>query len=140
MLIKMADSTAASALKGLTAKLGSIAEPMHLTLNQDPGKGMERHAELTINNVVTVYFCDPGRPWQRGSRENTNGLIRQFLAKGTALSVRSQAQLDAMADLLNNRPRAIHGLYPPIAVYQALLGKLNQPNSSIQYTGVSIGD
>lgn len=60
------------------------------------------------------------------------GLIRQYLPKGTDLSIHSQEQLDAIADLLNNRPRAIHGFYPPIVVYQALLDKLNQHNSSIQ--------
>src|SRR3990167_5502726 len=132
MLIKLADATAASALEGFTAKLRSVAEPMRKTLTYDQGKEMARHAELTVNTGVMVYFCDPHSPWQRGSCENTNGLIRQFLPKGTDLSVRSQEQLDAIADLLNNRPRAVHGFYPPISVYQAMLYKLNQPNSSIQ--------
>jgi transposase, IS30 family len=140
MLIKMADSTAASAMEGFSAKLRSIAEPMRMTLNQDQGKEMEHHAELTINTGVTVYYCDPRSPWQRGSRENTNGLTRPFLPKGTDLSVRCQEKLAAMADLVNNRPRVIHGFYPPIVVCQALLGKLNQPSSSIQYTGVALGD
>ena len=132
MLIKLADATATSALEGFTAKLRSIAEPMRKTLTYDQGKEMARHAELTANTGVMVYFCDPHSPWQRGSCENTNGLIRQYLPKGTDLSVYSQEQLDAIADLLNTRPRAIHGFYPPIAVYQAMLDKLNQPSSSIQ--------
>jgi IS30 family transposase len=132
MLIKLADATAASALQGFTAKLRSIAEPMRQTLTYDQGKEMARHAELTANTGVMVYFCDPHSPWQRGSCENTNGLIRQYLPKGTDLSVHSQEQLDAIADQLNNRPRAIHGFYPPIVVYQALLDKLSQPNSSLQ--------
>lgn len=138
MLIKLADSTAASALEGFTAKLRSVAEPMRKTLTYDQGKEMARHAELTTNTGVMVDFCDPHSPWQRGSCENTNGLIRQFLPKGTGLSVHSQEQLDAIADLLNNRLRAIHGSYPPIVVYQAMLDKLNQPSSSIQYTGVAL--
>lgn len=132
MLIKLADATAASALEGFTAKLRSVAQPMRKTLTYDQGKEMARHAELTVNTGVMVYFCDPHSPGQRGSCENTNGLIRQFLPKGTDLSVHSQEQLDAIADLLNNRPRVIHGFYPPISVYQAMLHKLNQPNSSIQ--------
>lgn len=132
MLIKLADATAASVLEGFTAKLRSIAEPMRQTLTYDQGKEMARHAELTNNTGVRVYFCDPHSPWQRGSCENTNGLIRQYLPKGTDLSIHSQEQLDAIADLLNTRPRAIHGFYPPIAVYQAMLNKISQPNSSIQ--------
>jgi len=132
MLIKLADATAASALEGFTTKLRSIAKPMRKTLTYDQGKEMARHAELTANTGVMVYFCDPHSPWQRGSCENTNGLIRQYLPKGTDLSVHSQQHLDAIADSLNSRPRAIHGFYPPISVYQALLDKLSQPNSSIQ--------
>ena len=65
-------------------------------------------------------------PWQRDSCENTNGLIRQYLPKGTDLSVHSQDQLDAIADLLNNRPLAVHGFYPPISIYQAMLNKLKE--------------
>ena len=93
---------------------------------------MTCHAELTANTGVMVYFCDPRTPRQRASCENTNGLIRQYLPKGTDLSVHSQEQLDEIADLLNTRPRAIHGFYPPIVVYQAMLDKISQPNSSIQ--------
>lgn len=132
MLAKLADATAASALEGFTAKLRSIAEPMRQTLTYDQGKEMSRHAELTANTGVKVYFCDPHSPWQRGSCENINGLIRQYLPKGTDLSVYSQEQLDAIADQLNSRPRAIHGFYPPISVYQAMLEKISQPHSSIQ--------
>ena len=132
MLIKLADATAAAALEGFTTKLRSIAEPMRQTLTYDQGKEMARHAELTANTGVMVFFCDPHSPWQRGSCENTNGLIRQYLPKGTDLSVHSQEELDAIADRLNNRPRAVHGFYPPIVVYQAMLDKLNQHDSSVQ--------
>lgn len=64
-----------------------------------------------------MYFCDPHSPRQGGSCEHINGLVRQYLPKGMDLSVHKQEQLDAISDLLNNRPRAIHGFYPPIAAY-----------------------
>jgi IS30 family transposase len=66
---------------------------------------MALHKQLTDNTRMAVYFCDPYSPWQRGSNEDTNGLIRQYLPKSTDLSVYSQGQLDAIADEINNRPR-----------------------------------
>ena len=83
---------------------------------------------MTAQTGVKVYFCDPHSPWQRGSCENTNGLLRQYLPKGTDLSVYSQEQLDVIAERLNQRPRAIHGYFPPISVYQAMMERLNQPD------------
>jgi IS30 family transposase len=133
MLAKLADASAESALEGFSARLESIAEePMRQTLTYDQGKEMSRHAELTERTGVKVYFCDPHSPWQRGSCENLNGLLRQYLPKGTDLSVYSQEDLDVIADKLNSRPRAIHGFYPPISVYRAMLERMNQSNESIQ--------
>jgi hypothetical protein len=77
-------------LEGFTAKLRSIAEPMRKTLTYDRGKEMARHPELTEATGIRVYFCDPRSPWQRGSCENINGLLRQYLPKGTDLSVYSR--------------------------------------------------
>jgi IS30 family transposase len=131
LLAKMDDATAASALTGYTRQLNSVAEPMRQSLTYDQGKEMARHAELTAQTGVKVYFCDPHSPWQRGSCENTNGLLRQYLPKGTDLSIYSQEELDAIAERLNQRPRAIHGYFPPISVYRAILERLNQPNGSV---------
>jgi IS30 family transposase len=120
LLARMDDSTAASALAGFTAKLNSIAAPMRHSLTYDQGKEMTRHRELTASTGVKVYFCDSHSPWQRGSCENTNGLLRQYLPKGTDLSVHTQADLDAIANSLNNGPRATHAFYSPLAVFAAI--------------------
>ena len=95
LLAKMDDATAASALTGFSAKLNSIAEPLRQSLTYDQGKEMTRHSELSANTGVKVYFCDPHSPWQRGTCENTNGLLRQYPRKGTDLSVHTQEELDA---------------------------------------------
>jgi IS30 family transposase len=104
---------------------------MRQSLTYDQGKEMARQAELTAQTGVTVYFCDPHSPWQRGSCENTNGLLRQYLPKGTDLSLYSQEELDAIAERLNQRPRAIHGYFPPISVYRAMMERLNQPTCAV---------
>ncbi len=114
MLAKMKDATAASALEAFTLKLQSIAKPLRKTLTYDQGREMARHTELSALTGIMVYFCDPHSPWQRGSCENTNGLLRQYMPKGTDLSVYSQEQLDAFADSLNNRPRERHDFRSPI--------------------------
>ena len=77
LLAKMEDATAASALTGFSAKLNSIVEPMRHSLTYDQGKEMSRHAELREQTGMNVYFCNPHSPWQRGTCENTNGLLRQ---------------------------------------------------------------
>jgi IS30 family transposase len=127
LLAKMEDATAASALAGFTAKLNSIAAPLRQSLTYDQGKEMTRHRELTAATGLRVYFCDPHSPWQRGTCENTNGLLRQYLPKGADLSSYSQDELDAIADSLNNRPRATHGFYSPLEVFATILKKASEP-------------
>jgi transposase, IS30 family len=121
LLARMSDATAESALAGFTAKLRSIAEPLRKSLTYDQGKEMSRHAELSAATGVRVYFCDPHSPWQRGSCENTNGLLRQYLPKGTDLSVYTQDELDAIADSLNTRPRQTLGWRTPLEAFAKTL-------------------
>ena len=132
LLAKMQDATAASALAGFTAKLGSIAGPLRQSLTYDQGKEMARHRDLTARTGVAVYFCDPHSPWQRGTCENTNGLLRQYLPKGSDLSIFSQDALDAIADSLNNRPRATHNWLTPLEVFAQTLAGSHQPPASVQ--------
>ena len=135
ILVKLPHPNAASAahvLQAFTDKLNAIAQPMRKSMTYDRGREMAHHQQLSANTGIAVYFCDPYSPWQRGTNENTNGLVRQFLPKGTDLSGYSQEQLDAIADLMNNRPRQTLGWTSPHEVYKQWLAKLQVPEQSIQ--------
>ena len=97
--------------------LQRIPAALRKTLTYDQGKEMSYHDALTLRTGVAVYFADPHSPWQRGSNENTNGLLRQYLPKGTDLSVYSQDDLNQIALSLNTRPRQRHGFHTPLQVY-----------------------
>ena len=131
MLVKLSDvqpASAANVLQGFTDKLLSIAQPLHQSMTYNQVREMAMHKQLSQNTGIAVYFCDPHSPWQRGSTENTSGLARQYLPKGTDLSIYSQEQLDAIADEINYRPRKGLGVRSPLAVYRELL--LNSPQHS----------
>lgn len=124
-------ATAAHVLQAFSDKLNAIATPMRQSLTYDRGSEMAEHAKLTENTGMKVYFCDPYSPWQRGSNENTNGLLRQYFPKGTDLSGYTQQQLDAVADELNGRPRMTLGYSTPLEVYAQHLHRLTQQPESV---------
>ena len=113
MLVRLPAHDSANVVKELGKKILKLPEQLRRSLTWDRGGEMARHQQFTIDTNVTVYFCDPHSPWQRGTNENTNGLLRQYFPKGTDLSVHSQRHLDMIARRLNERPRETLGFETP---------------------------
>ncbi|WP_299757325.1 IS30 family transposase, partial [uncultured Boseongicola sp.] len=105
MLVKVANKDTESVISALIKQFRSLPRELYKSLTWDRGKELADHPRLALATDVDVYFCDPHAPWQRGSNENTNRLLRQYLPRGTDLSVHSQAKLSAIARQLNERPR-----------------------------------
>ena len=105
MLVKVAGKDTETVINALIKHARKLPDELYKSLTWDRGKEMAEHQRFTLATDIQVYFCDPQNPWQRGTNENTNGLLRQYFPKGTDLSGHSQAQLNAVARRLNERPR-----------------------------------
>ena len=113
----MDNASAEAVLSGFSQVLNRIEAQKRLSMTYDQGREMAAHQKLTAATGVKVFFADPHSPWQRGINENTNGLLRQYLPKGSDLSVFSQEELDAIAWKLNTRPRKSLGYKCPAELF-----------------------
>lgn len=115
------DRQAVTVAEALQRQVQTLPAQLCKSITWDQGSEMAAHAAFTIATDIAVYFCDPHAPWQRGSNENINGLLRQYLPKGTDLSGYSQADLDVIAAKLNNRPRKRLGFMTPSEMFNQLM-------------------
>jgi len=114
----------------IAGQITTLPEQLRRSLTWDQGSEMSQHARLRLDTGIAVYFCDPHSPWQRGTNENTNGLLRQYFPKGTDLSRHSSVDLAAIAAALNSRPRKTLGWRTPAEA-------LNDHLRSLQQAGVA---
>lgn len=115
-------------LQALVRTLNELPPPLRRTVTWDQGTEMARHLEITQATGTRIYFCDSGSPWQRGSNENTNGLLRQYFPKSTDLSVHSARDLAHVENELNRRPRITLGDRTPADLFAALLASQSHPS------------
>jgi transposase, IS30 family len=115
------DHTAEEVRDAMTREIVRLPAELRRSVTWDQGKEMSQHKQFTIETGIPVYFCDPHSPWQRGTNENTNGLLRQYMPKGTDLSVHSRKDLDEIASSLNWRPRETIGFKAPTDALAALV-------------------
>lgn len=121
----MEGTDAESAYRGFTKKLRHVPAALRQTLTYDRGKEMATHERLAQRLTIRVFFADPHAPWQRGTNESTNSLLRQYLPKGTDLSAYTQRELNAIVQRLNPRPRTCLDFATPLEAYAQL--RLHSP-------------
>ena len=119
LLVRLPSADSGTVVDALARRITKLPAALQQSLTWDRGKEMAQHRRFTIETGVQIYFCDPQSPWQRGSNENTNGLLRQYFPKGMDLSTVTQRQLDAVALKLNTRPRMTLNWQNPAAVLAA---------------------
>jgi IS30 family transposase len=119
MLVKIEQKNAETVAAALTKHAQQLPTELYQSLTWDRGTEMANHRQFTLATDIAVYFCDPKSPWQRGSNENTNRLLRQYLPKGIDLSMYTQAQLNKVARQLNERPRKTLEYETPAEKFQA---------------------
>jgi IS30 family transposase len=124
MLMKVTDRRTDTVVSALIKQAKKLPGELYKSLTWDRGKEMSDHQRFTMATDIDVYFCDPSSPWQRGSNENTNRLLRQYLPKGTDLSVHSQAKLNAVARRLNERPRKTLDFETPADRFNACVASI----------------
>ncbi len=124
MLMKLANKETRTVVSALIKQAKKLPNELYKSLTWDRGKELTDHLRFSLATDIDVYFCDPRSPWQRGSNENTNGLLRQYLPKGTDLSVYSQADLNKVARQLNERPRKTLGFETPAERFGACVASI----------------
>ncbi len=125
MLIKVADKSTRTVVSALIKQASMLPSELYKSLTWDRGKELSDHKRFTLATDIDVYFCDPQSPWQRGSNENTNRLLRQYFPKGTNLSAHSQARLNEVARELNERPRKTLDYETPAERFQACVASID---------------
>ncbi len=113
VLVKVENKCTASVVTALSKQMSKLPKLLKQSLTWDRGTELASHKKFSLATDMDVYFCDPGSPWQRGTNENTNGLLRQYFPKGSCLSTFTQSELDEVAAKLNNRPRKTLGFHTP---------------------------